>query len=65
MRNAKMEQNHESRRLTSLTDPSIDWTLLARSMGVTAQLCTTTDDLKRALDTARDTEGPYLVEVTL
>jgi acetolactate synthase-1/2/3 large subunit len=65
MRNAKMEQNHESRRLTSLTDPSIDWTLLARSMGVTAQLCTTTDDLKRALDSARDTEGPYLVEVTL
>ena len=48
-----------------LDDPPIDFTALARSMGVRAERAATLDDVRKALATALASEGPSLIDVTL
>ncbi|WP_017775040.1 acetolactate synthase large subunit [Paraburkholderia kururiensis] len=55
-----------SRRLTLLDDPPIDWLSLARGYGVPAEAVSTTQALEQALAGAlADTEGPQLIEMRL
>lgn len=55
-----------SRRLTLLDDPPIDWLSLARGYGVPAEAVSTTQALEQALASAlADTEGPRLIEMRL
>ena len=48
-----------------LDDPPIDFTALARSMGVQAERATTLDEARKALAAALGAEGPTLIDVTL
>jgi benzoylformate decarboxylase len=48
-----------------LDDPPIDFTALARSMGVHAQRAGTLDEVRDTLATALTAEGPTLIDVTL
>ena len=48
--------------LTSLGTPTVEWTLLARGMGVDAVSVRTAEELARHLRLALEREGPYLIE---
>lgn len=55
-----------SRLLTELTDPAIDWLSLSRGYGVPAERATTTLQLTQALERALAyREGPCLIEMCL
>ncbi|HET7826457.1 MAG TPA: thiamine pyrophosphate-dependent enzyme, partial [Anaeromyxobacter sp.] len=51
--------------LTDLARPAVDWTLLARGMGVPASRAETTAALRDALGRALAEPGPHLIEMIL
>lgn len=51
--------------MTSLRDPDLDWTALARGMGVPAALATTIQAFDGLLETAMRTRGPFLIEADI
>ena len=54
-----------ARALTDLSDPAIEWTAIARGMGVPAARVDTTEDLRAQLDVAFREPGPRFIEVAL
>jgi len=54
-----------SNRVTHLSEPAIDWTAVARGMGVDATRAETAQALWDALDTALREPGPHLIEALL
>ena len=54
-----------SKRLTSLADPNIDWTEIARGFGVPATRADCPESFARALKGALEREGPSLIEAVL
>ena len=54
-----------SKRLTSLADPNIDWTKIARGFGVPATRADCPESFARALKGALEREGPSLIEAVL
>lgn len=54
-----------SKRLTSLADPNIDWTKIARGFGVPATRADCSESFARALKGALEREGPSLIEAVL
>ena len=65
MQRAEMSITDEVSKLTSLTDPEINWCQLANSMGVPSTCCHALEDLDEALSIARATRGPYLIEMNV
>ena len=65
MQRAGMEVTGDVYKLTSLKDPEIDWCKLASSMGVASCSCYSLDDLEKALVAARETKGPFLIEMVV
>ncbi|MEX6725675.1 acetolactate synthase large subunit [Parapedomonas caeni] len=51
--------------LFDLTNPTLEWTALARGMGVEAFRATTAEELVAALRTAMATRGPVLIEAVI
>jgi acetolactate synthase-1/2/3 large subunit len=51
--------------LTDIGDPHIDWTALARALGVEAFRATTADELSRHIDAGLALQGPAVIEVAL
>jgi acetolactate synthase-1/2/3 large subunit len=51
--------------LTSLADPNIDWVALATGFGVGASRVARVGELRKVLDDALTTDGPYLIEMTI
>jgi acetolactate synthase-1/2/3 large subunit len=52
-------------RLFDLGNPSIEWTHLAKGMGVEAQKAETAEDLTTALDRGFAEPGPYLIDAVM
>ena len=64
MKNVGVEEPGQvAKDLFSLSDPDIDWCLMANSMGVNAAKVTTAEGLVPAMETALEFEGPFLVEI--
>lgn len=57
------EPGHVAKDLFSLSDPDIDWCMMANSMGVNAAKVTTAEGLVPAMETGLEFEGPFLVEI--
>lgn len=55
----------QARTLTSLDDPSLDWTALARGFGVPASRATTVGELAEQFAAATDALGPHLIEMAM
>jgi acetolactate synthase-1/2/3 large subunit len=51
--------------MISLDNPAIDWTLLARGMGVPAVRAATVAEFARAFEGAMATRGPFLIEAVI
>jgi acetolactate synthase I/II/III large subunit len=51
--------------MISLDNPAIDWTLLARGMGVEAVRADSTASFRRALEGALGRRGPFLIEAVI
>jgi acetolactate synthase-1/2/3 large subunit len=51
--------------LTDLSRPDLDWTSLAKGMGVPATRATTTDELVTQLRASLQTAGPTLIEAVV
>jgi acetolactate synthase-1/2/3 large subunit len=51
--------------MLSLDRPALDWTALARGMGVEAARATTADELAQLLGGAFARKGPFLIEAVL
>ena len=51
--------------LTDLDRPPLDWTSLARGMGVEAERATTIEEFDRALTHGLSSDGPYLIDLVL
>jgi acetolactate synthase-1/2/3 large subunit len=51
--------------LTDLSRPDLDWSSLAKGMGVPATRATTTDELVTQLRASLRTAGPTLIEAVL
>ena len=51
--------------MMDLTDPSLDWMLLAKGMGVPATRATNGRDLSVQLEGALETAGPHLIELIM
>lgn len=51
--------------LTDLDRPPLDWTSLARGMGVEAERATTMEGFDRCLDAGMNSNGPYLIDLVL
>lgn len=64
-RSGVTEAGKEAQSLFSLSDPAIDWVLLARGMGVAAARVDTADMLVRELERALEEPGPHLIEAIL
>lgn len=60
-----VEPGPSARALTDLSHPDIDWSLLARGMGVPGARAETADELVVALAEARGRPGPSLIEAVL
>lgn len=54
-----------ARAMFDIEDPLLDWTALAAGMGVPGHRATTEAELAAALDAARETEGPTLIEAVV
>ncbi|MHB8528839.1 MAG: acetolactate synthase large subunit [Caulobacteraceae bacterium] len=52
-------------RLLSLAEPALDWTNLARGLGVPAQRCETAEEFELAFASAMAGPGPRLIEAVL
>jgi len=59
------EPGRKARSLTSLSNPDIEWTSLARALGVPAVRVDTAEDLTRELERSLATPGPTLIEMIL
>ena len=59
------EPGRKARSLTSLANPNIEWTSLARGLGVPAEPVETAEDLTRELERSLATPGPSLIEMIL
>ncbi|HVP29366.1 MAG TPA: acetolactate synthase large subunit [Myxococcota bacterium] len=59
------EPGRNARALTELSEPALDWTALARGMGVPGVRAETADALSDALSRAFSQRGPYLIEAVL
>ena len=59
------EPGRKARSLTSLANPNIEWTSLARGLGVPAVRVETAEDLTRELERSIATPGPSLIEMIL
>ncbi|MGH7924075.1 MAG: acetolactate synthase large subunit [Candidatus Binatus sp.] len=59
------EPGRKARSLTSLSNPDIEWTSLARGLGVPAVRVETAEDLTRELERSLATPGPSLIEMIL
>jgi acetolactate synthase-1/2/3 large subunit len=59
------EPGRKARSLTSLSNPDIEWTSLARGLGVPAVRVETAEDLIRELERSLATPGPSLIEMIL
>jgi acetolactate synthase-1/2/3 large subunit len=55
----------QSKRLTDLSGPSIDWVSLARGYGVAGVSVKTAVDLRMALAESFRTPGPFLIEACI
>ncbi len=55
----------KAKRLLELTDPVVDFVLLARGLGVPASRATTADELVAALEASGREPGPVLIEAVL
>ena len=55
----------ETRALTSLASPALDWVALSRGMGVPAASVTTAEELAGEFKAALKESGPHLIEVVL
>jgi acetolactate synthase-1/2/3 large subunit len=51
--------------LLDLTNPAIEWTDIAKGMGMPAERVDTVDALDSALERAMNERGPRLIEVML
>jgi len=54
-----------ARELTDLTNPTIDWVMIARGFGVPGVQVSTVKDLARELSGALAESGPHLIEMSL
>lgn len=59
------EPGPRSQRLMSLDEPAMDWTLLARGMGVPAARAETAEEFVAALRESLATPGPSLIEAVI
>ena len=59
------EPGPKAQALTDLTQPVIDWTALAKGMGVPACSVRTDGELANALNRALSEHGPSLIEAVL
>ena len=59
------EPGRKARSLTDLSNPDIDWTSLARGMGVAGVRVETAEALTRELERSLATPGPTLIEMML
>jgi acetolactate synthase-1/2/3 large subunit len=59
------EPGRKARSLTSLSDPDIEWTSLARGLGMPAVRVETAEALTRELERSLATPGPTLIEMIL
>ena len=59
------EPGRNARVLTELSEPALDWTALARGMGVPGVRAETADALSDALGRAFSQRGPCLIEAVL
>ncbi len=59
------EPGRKARSLTELSNPDIDWTSLARGMGVAGVRVETAEALTRELERSLATPGPTLIEMIL
>jgi acetolactate synthase I/II/III large subunit len=59
------EPGRKARSLTSLANPDIEWTSLARGLGVPGVRVETAEDLTRELERSLVTPGPTLIEMIL
>ena len=59
------EPGRNARILTELSEPALDWTALARGMGVPGVRAETADALGDALGSAFSQRGPCLIEAIL
>ena len=59
------EPGRKARSLTSLANPDIEWTSLARGLGVPAARVETAEDLTRELERSFATPGPSLIDMIL
>jgi acetolactate synthase I/II/III large subunit len=56
---------HNARQMMSLTNPTIDWVALSKSMGVEAARAESTKALCDLVRTGMRRRGPFLIEVVL
>jgi acetolactate synthase-1/2/3 large subunit len=59
------EPSENARRMLDIDAPALDWTALAKGMGVEASRATTSEDFVKALRAALARRGPYLIEAVL
>lgn len=59
------EAGAKARSLLDLTNPAIDWTAIAKGMGVPAERATTSEGFHAALKAALAVKGPRLVEAVI
>jgi acetolactate synthase I/II/III large subunit len=59
------EPARNARRMLDLDEPALDWTHLARGMGIESARATTADEFTRALRAALSRRGPFLIEAVI
>jgi acetolactate synthase I/II/III large subunit len=64
-RHGNHDLGRQARNLTSLDDPALDWTALARGFGVPASRATTVGELAEQFAAATAAVGPHLIEMAM
>ena len=64
-RDSHLPMGESSRALTSLEDPSLEWTRISSGMGVPGVSVSTVEDLTREFKKAMEEPGPHLIEMIL
>jgi acetolactate synthase-1/2/3 large subunit len=59
------EPGPKARSLTDLSHPDIDWSMLARGLGVPSVRVDNAESLTKELERSFATSGPYLIEMLL
>ncbi|MFK7894434.1 MAG: acetolactate synthase large subunit [Myxococcota bacterium] len=65
MQRVGADPGKQAQAMLSLDDPAVNWTDLARSMGVEASRATNVSEFKDQLRSAMNTRGPRLIEVMI